>query len=361
MAEVERNWFRRVLAEGQAPPTYDPQADPDGPAARAQRPPRLRVRCRRPRPPLRPRPGSPFCPGAFGLRGDFGCSPAERALAGAPAGDVAAGDAEARDGAAGEVAAWEAAAREGAAGDAEARDGSAGDVAARDGAAGDGAAGESAARDWAGADALARAARPGPSGVLALGGSGRGWRGRTDGPPLVDSSAAASCSGRGRDTSLARMAALSVIFIPGMDTLHRYPFQPAVNQSREACPIGPASLRCTGTSLRCGQTCRWRAEASRRGVYCAAGDVRPATARRVRRGRRPCPADATARRPSRGRRPCLTPLRRWSGTRARDPRTSRPTVPRARRRAPPWPAPPGPGSRGRSRRDTPRPAWLRAG
>ena len=31
MAEVERNWFRRVLAAEQAPPIYDPQADPDGP------------------------------------------------------------------------------------------------------------------------------------------------------------------------------------------------------------------------------------------------------------------------------------------------------------------------------------------
>jgi hypothetical protein len=31
MAEVERNWFRRVLAKEQAPPIYDPQADPDGP------------------------------------------------------------------------------------------------------------------------------------------------------------------------------------------------------------------------------------------------------------------------------------------------------------------------------------------
>jgi uncharacterized damage-inducible protein DinB len=31
MAEVERNWFRRVLAGEQAPPIYDPQADPDGP------------------------------------------------------------------------------------------------------------------------------------------------------------------------------------------------------------------------------------------------------------------------------------------------------------------------------------------
>jgi Protein of unknown function (DUF664) len=28
MAEVERNWFRRVLAGEQAPPIYDPQADP---------------------------------------------------------------------------------------------------------------------------------------------------------------------------------------------------------------------------------------------------------------------------------------------------------------------------------------------
>jgi hypothetical protein len=28
---VERNWFRRVLAGEQAPPIYDPQADPDGP------------------------------------------------------------------------------------------------------------------------------------------------------------------------------------------------------------------------------------------------------------------------------------------------------------------------------------------
>jgi Protein of unknown function (DUF664) len=28
---VERNWFRRVLAAEQAPPIYDPQADPDGP------------------------------------------------------------------------------------------------------------------------------------------------------------------------------------------------------------------------------------------------------------------------------------------------------------------------------------------
>ncbi|HEX4831575.1 MAG TPA: DinB family protein [Trebonia sp.] len=31
MAEVERNWFRRVLAAEQAPPIYDPAADPDGP------------------------------------------------------------------------------------------------------------------------------------------------------------------------------------------------------------------------------------------------------------------------------------------------------------------------------------------
>lgn len=31
MAEVERNWFRRVLAAEQAPPIYDPQADPHAP------------------------------------------------------------------------------------------------------------------------------------------------------------------------------------------------------------------------------------------------------------------------------------------------------------------------------------------
>ncbi len=31
MAEVERDWFRRVLAGEQAPPIYDPQADPGGP------------------------------------------------------------------------------------------------------------------------------------------------------------------------------------------------------------------------------------------------------------------------------------------------------------------------------------------
>jgi uncharacterized damage-inducible protein DinB len=31
MAEVERNWFGRVLAGEQAPPIYDPQADPDAP------------------------------------------------------------------------------------------------------------------------------------------------------------------------------------------------------------------------------------------------------------------------------------------------------------------------------------------
>ena len=31
MAEVERHWFRRVLAGEDAPPIYDPQADPDGP------------------------------------------------------------------------------------------------------------------------------------------------------------------------------------------------------------------------------------------------------------------------------------------------------------------------------------------
>jgi uncharacterized damage-inducible protein DinB len=30
MAEVERNWFRRVLVGEQAPPIYDPTADPDG-------------------------------------------------------------------------------------------------------------------------------------------------------------------------------------------------------------------------------------------------------------------------------------------------------------------------------------------
>jgi uncharacterized damage-inducible protein DinB len=31
MAEVERNWFRRMLAGEQAPPIYHPDADPDGP------------------------------------------------------------------------------------------------------------------------------------------------------------------------------------------------------------------------------------------------------------------------------------------------------------------------------------------
>ncbi len=31
MAEVERNWFRRVFAGEQAPPIHDPQADPDAP------------------------------------------------------------------------------------------------------------------------------------------------------------------------------------------------------------------------------------------------------------------------------------------------------------------------------------------
>ncbi|MFI6943937.1 DinB family protein [Streptomyces sp. NPDC050418] len=31
MAEVERNWYRRVLAGEQAPPIFDPEADPDGP------------------------------------------------------------------------------------------------------------------------------------------------------------------------------------------------------------------------------------------------------------------------------------------------------------------------------------------
>ena len=30
MAEVERNWFRRVLVGEQAPPIHDPDADPDG-------------------------------------------------------------------------------------------------------------------------------------------------------------------------------------------------------------------------------------------------------------------------------------------------------------------------------------------
>ncbi|MCX3061529.1 DinB family protein [Streptomyces beihaiensis] len=32
MAEVERYWFRRVLAGEQAPPIHDPQADPHGPS-----------------------------------------------------------------------------------------------------------------------------------------------------------------------------------------------------------------------------------------------------------------------------------------------------------------------------------------
>jgi len=31
LAEVERNWFRRVLAGEDAPPIYDPEADPNGP------------------------------------------------------------------------------------------------------------------------------------------------------------------------------------------------------------------------------------------------------------------------------------------------------------------------------------------
>ncbi|MDA3624501.1 DinB family protein [Saccharopolyspora oryzae] len=30
MAEVERNWFRRVLVQEDAPPIFDPNADPDG-------------------------------------------------------------------------------------------------------------------------------------------------------------------------------------------------------------------------------------------------------------------------------------------------------------------------------------------
>jgi hypothetical protein len=31
LAEVERTWFRRVLCGEDAPPIFDPQADPDGP------------------------------------------------------------------------------------------------------------------------------------------------------------------------------------------------------------------------------------------------------------------------------------------------------------------------------------------
>lgn len=31
LAEVERNWFRRIFAGEAAPPIFDPQADPDGP------------------------------------------------------------------------------------------------------------------------------------------------------------------------------------------------------------------------------------------------------------------------------------------------------------------------------------------
>jgi uncharacterized damage-inducible protein DinB len=31
MAEVERNWFQRVLVGADAPPLYDPTADPNGP------------------------------------------------------------------------------------------------------------------------------------------------------------------------------------------------------------------------------------------------------------------------------------------------------------------------------------------
>ncbi|WP_245632983.1 DinB family protein [Luteipulveratus mongoliensis] len=31
LAEVERNWFRRVLAGEGVPPIFDPEADPDGP------------------------------------------------------------------------------------------------------------------------------------------------------------------------------------------------------------------------------------------------------------------------------------------------------------------------------------------
>jgi uncharacterized damage-inducible protein DinB len=31
LAEVERNWFRRVLAGEDAPPIYDPEADPNAP------------------------------------------------------------------------------------------------------------------------------------------------------------------------------------------------------------------------------------------------------------------------------------------------------------------------------------------
>ena len=131
----------------------------------------------------------------------------------------------------------------------------------------------------------ARPAGAGPGPESALADLGTGWcggRGRAGAAASADCSAAASCSGRGRDTSLARMAALSVIFIPGIGTLHRYPFQPAVNQSCEhrAKSGRPASLRCAGKpAVRANR--RWRGEASRRGVYCAAGDVRPATDRRM--------------------------------------------------------------------------------
>jgi hypothetical protein len=44
MAEVERNWFRRVFAGEQAPPIYDPRADPDGPDGGFEHRPALRAR-----------------------------------------------------------------------------------------------------------------------------------------------------------------------------------------------------------------------------------------------------------------------------------------------------------------------------
>jgi hypothetical protein len=87
-----------------------------------------------------------------------------------------------------------------------------------------------------GAAALGAAGRAGNDASGARGGAARDGSGRggpdRDAPEAFDSSAAASCSGRGRDTSLARMAAFSVIFIPGIGTSTGYPFHPAATQSR---------------------------------------------------------------------------------------------------------------------------------
>jgi hypothetical protein len=139
------------------------------------------------------------------------------------------------------------------------------------------------------------------------------------------SRASSSSSGRGLETSLARMAASTVIFIPRICVLPA-----SVSHAHANRPVCAGRTGCAGGMSRGGLAVEGRAAA---GLRWRTGRGRLALAGRA--------ADCWGR-PARR-------LSSLSGTTARDPRTRRRTAPRARPAAPAGPA----------RRRPARPAWCR--